>query len=442
MMDTKHVERLLSVVLVVLLASAVAALLTARPVAAASAADDGDSWCVTGVGECTLQGDTLTCQDSAVCESQGGSEPGQQEGRCQPGMNLIVTTGRDYPDDRCLSTTRFYVCNADGQWEFDSASSGLIPRSIAPNQDCDQAKACTWETMDDIQCWDLDIQDGNNTPCEDLNWSAGGIQCLGEYGLNVSVSVPCQRVRRIPYPRTMVLVPTLMQLDPNSPAWREAWSQTLDYNACLNRNISEDGRLIRNYRIGIAWGRDDDTLPVWQVEDAQVQPRPDGSAVAVWEKASWGKDRCGPSLRPGDDPLPAYHARVYTNWTAFWRRIYDRQKMDWKCVYAWQCSYGQDIAGQCDHDGDGRFDHCYVPQQELCDDDKDHDGIPDDNCWETVDTGWQPFDLRMFGYPTPQFVSGAAGPAPTAQEPNPSCNGFCIPVIEVQGVIRDPRSRY
>lgn len=427
------------IVLAVLLAGAVLASMTPQVAAAAPTADDGDGWCVTGVGECTLQGSTLTCRESATCESQG-DEGGKDEGNerlCEPGQWLRIEREYTETDGRCYFVIEYYQCDEDGQqWKLTNRETGTFAN------DCrNRTVVCELYAGPDFtdRCWEVP---NNPTPCEDLNWSAGGIQCLGEYNLNVSVSVPCQRVLRTPYPRSMVLVPTLMQLDPRSPSWNEAWSQTLDYNACLNQNINEDGRLVRNYRIGIAWQRDDDIPPVWRVEDAAVQSRTDGSAVASWEKASWGKDRCGPSLRPGDDPLPAYHGQVYTNWTALWRRVYERQKMEWECVYAWQCSYGQDIAGQCDHDGDGHNDHCYVPKQELCDEDLDHDGIPDENCWETVDSGWQPFDLRMFGYPTPNFVSGAAGPAPTAQEPNPGCSGFCIPVIEVQGVIRDPRQRW
>ncbi|MCD6286816.1 MAG: hypothetical protein J7M39_12970 [Anaerolineae bacterium] len=431
-------ERFLSIVgLTVLLVGVVLVAVGPQPVAAAPMADESDSWCVTGVGECTLQGDTITCQESAACESEGGpgdSESGEEQ-VCEPGDWLSVQREETQADGRCHASIEYYQCGYDGKWVRTNREEYTVAECR------DQVTVCQlWAGPDytDI-CWEVPL---NPTPCEDMNWSANGIQCVGEYGLNVSVSVPCQRVRRIPYPRSMVLVPALMQLDPDSPAWREAWSQTLDYNACLNQNIKEGDRLVRNYRIGIAWGRDDDIPPVWRVEDAAVQSRPDGSAVVSWEKASWGKPRCGPSLDPEGDPLPAYRAQVYTNWTAFWRRIYERQKTDWECVYAWQCSYGQDIAGQCDHDGDGHFDRCYVPKQVLCDDDENDDGIPDEHCWDTVDSGWQPFDLRMFGYPTSQFVSGAAGPAPTAREPNPGCNGLCIPVIEVQGVIRNARGQY
>jgi len=308
-----------------------------------------------------------------------------------------------------------------------------------PADNCEESfedLICYWEEITiEPTCWEIP---GNETPCEDLDWGTAGIQCFGEYGLDVSVSVPCQRVARIPYPRGMVIVPNRMWIT-DSPAWVEAWSQTLDYNACLSHSIEDDGRAVRNFRIGLAWGRMGDVLPYWEVEDSGAYRGWDVGNI-VWERASWGKPECGPGLHQGEK-LPAYRVNVYTYWQLYWRRVYERQRDTRECVYAWQCDHGQAVPGQCDFDGDGDIDPCYVWKEELCDTDENHDGIPDDECWQTVDSGWNVFDLRMFGYPTAYFVSSAAGPVPTDLEPDPGCNGICVPVIEVQGLIRNPRER-
>ena len=312
-------------------------------------------------------------------------------------------------------------------------------------QGCLEDRVCYSETghHEDLECWSAP---DNETPCEDMNWTAAGIQCMGEYGLSVSVSVPCQRVGRIPYPRGMVIVPNRLWLTADSPSWNEAWSQTLDYNACLSHNIGDGDRAVRNYRIGLAWERMA-TPPYWEIENAGNYQGWEVRGV-VWEQASWGKPRCGPGLTPGE-PLPSYRANVYTYWMPYWRIQYERQKDEGNCVWR-QGAYDdgrcecipEGETGSCsdDNDDNGVSDWAgYVRVTEVCDDDENDDGIPDDHCWETEDTGWTAFDLRQFGYPTSYYVSSAAGPTPTTLEPNPACSGICIPVIEVQGVIQNPR---
>jgi hypothetical protein len=404
---------------VLVLATMVAATLSMRPALATSPLTPQQGGACVGGAWCFLSSDgTMRCEESERCESEGDTDEGDQG--CIPGSYFSVL----YCDEhqRCA-----YSCEEDGTWLF----LGCIPVMDV----CDGDLACYREGgTTDPTCWNLP---DNETPCEDLNWGAGGIQCLGEYGLNVSASVPCQRVGRIPYPRGMVIVPNRLWITADSPAWVESWSQTLDYNACLSYSIEDGDRAVRNYRIGLAWGRIGSMPPYWEVEDAGTYQ---GWSVGgiVWERSSWGKPECGPGLHRGER-LPAYRVHVYTYWQPYWRRIYERQRSEVECVEDWRCSAWGVCNAACDLDGDGINDEGTATEIRLCDTDSDGDGIPDDECWETVDSGWQPLDLRAFGYPTSYFVSTAAGPAPTLLEPNPDCSGVCVPVIEVQGVIRNPR---
>ncbi|HEC35827.1 MAG TPA: hypothetical protein ENI39_04760 [Anaerolineae bacterium] len=414
----------------------VLAAILARPVAAgyrpAPARQDG-GFCDEMGAWCSIQPDgTMHCEESDRCESEGDEDDGDY--KCTPGHQYAIRICQENGLYECV-----YVCTEDQTWQ-DAGCAMVVP-------ECDHDEWCYWDIENDTGgCWELP---GNETPCEDMDWGTAGIQCLGEYALNVSVTVPCQRVGRIPYPRGMVIVPNRMWIAAGSPAWVESWSQTLDYNACLSQSIEDGDRAVRNYRIGLAWGRIDSMPPYWEVEDSGVYQGWSVGGV-VWERSSWGHPRCGPGLGQGER-LPAYRVDVYTYWQAYWRRVYERQRETWECV--WQQDAHDDGVCECvpeghtgscsdDNDGDGVSDWAgWVAERVLCDTDANGDGVPDDECWETVDSGWNVFDLRTFGYPTAYFVSTAAGPVPTALEPDPDCSGICVPVIEVQSVIRNVRGR-
>lgn len=402
----------------------VAQVLAGRPAlgapAPAALRQDG-SWCTPGGVLCTLSGGTVSCEASAECESEGGEEGG--ETGCTPGTTWEVISCE-------ARTVCAYRC-VDGSWV--TIGCGPLDAQVP----CEEDQVCRVDPgQRRPECWELP---DNETPCQDLDWGAAGIQCFNEYGLSVSVSVPCQRVGRIPYPRGMVIVPNRLWVTAASPAWNAAWSETLDYDECQALGIGAGDRMVRNFRIGLAWGRVDGALPTWQIEGAGTYRGWEVHGV-VWERSSWGRERCGPGLSPGET-LPAYRVTLATYWTAYWRRTFERQRTTSDCVYSWRCDHGESVPGQCDHDDDGVVDPCYVRASRLCDDDENDDGVPDDHCWETLDSGWTAFDLRQFGYPSAHFVSTAAGPAPTALEPNPPCSGVCVPVIEVQGLIRNPRPR-
>ena len=414
-------------VLVVLVLLGIPFQTTAAPPAQSGGEDMG---CAGGIN-CIADfvGGTLACIDDGQCTSEG-SQSGSY--RCNPGTAVAVCECQE--GNNCV----IYICD-DGIWKE-------IRSSVASPEWC--GYACIYDvtgTGIGTICWEL-TREETDFPCEDLDWGANGIQCIGKYGLTVSVRVPCQRIGRVPYPRGMVLVPNRMWFLPTSPSWAESWSQTLDYNACLEKNISSDGRRVRNYRIGLAWSREN-IPPYWEVET--VGGFRGWSIQASWERSSWGRERCGPGLRAGEK-LPAFRVRVFTYWTPYWRRVYERQKRETRCVWSEAASSANSCecippgyTGSCEDDTnrDGIRDWAgWVNRDELCSDDSNGDGIPDDHCWETVDSGWQAIDLRRFGYPTPYFVSAAAGGVPTPQDPNPQCTGLCIPVIEVQGLIENPRS--
>ena len=395
--------------------------LTVGALGPAHAQEEGSQTCVDGVlWELTLAGGTLTWVVAGSCQSEGSEEPGEKG--CQP-IGAIWTTETCTENGRAEAC--IYRCTEDGWVQI---GCGDIVMG------CVNDRVCYSETGQwyDLNCWD---KPGNSTPCEDLSWSLAGIQCFADYDLSVSVSVPCQRVVRTPYPRSMVAVATHLQFNAASPAWNEAWSRTIGYNECLSRDIDHDGRAVKDFKISLAWGRMN-TPPYWEIEGA-------GSARgwetnALWQKASYFGDTCGPGL-DGQRDLPAYRGRVYTYWTAYWRIQYDYQKDTRVCKHDWKCGVIYDCPDPvCDEDDDGKEDDKTKWVTEICDDDEDENGIPDDHCWAEYDSGWVAIDLREFGYPTPYFVSGLSGPD-LAQEPGASCNGFCIPVIEVQGPIANPR---
>lgn len=413
-MKARIASLLAALVLTVVLAPAV----PAQAVSGTTECRDGilrECW----VGE---EGENLGCVYRGTCTDEESTESGGRE--CTPSSTLIVVTCTG----GLQACSRFYQCGEDGRW-------GLISEICYTSPEC-RSVACLAEGTPYWECWELP---GSSTPCEDLNWGASGIQCEGMYDLNVSVSIPCQRVTRTPYPRGMVAVPNSLGLA-NSPGWNEAWSETLDYNACLQRNINMDGRKVRNFRIGLAWGRMDNMPPYWEI--AGVGGFRGRSVTVVWERSSFGQPVCGPGLTAGQR-LPAFPGRLYTYWTAYWRIQYQVQIDRPKCVYDWRCSVpGYLCAARCDKNGDGIVDAETIWEDNLCGDDPDEQdvhGRPRDECWRDEDSGWNPIDLRSFGYPTAYFVSRRSGPMPTALEPNPGCSGFCIPVIEVQGLIENPR---
>ena len=425
--------------------------------AAPSQQDDGvcypdGTWCYfdDSLGQ-------MRCEVSSQCQSEGSEEEGAED--CTPGRSWDVRTCEE--DCRCTVCT--YFCSSEGEW----TSAGECVMVGISDEHCFD-RACLREPGGaQATCWDLP---GNDTPCEDVDWGASGIQCLGEYGLNVSVSVPCVRVRRAPYPRGLVTVPNVLWLAEGAsgtPTSVTAWSDTLGYNACLNHSdigsaFGDGTQKVRNLQIGLRWVRRTDVPPVWETSDGM---RAVGAAAAfTWPYSSYGEPRGGIGLYR--ERLPAFKVDLTTYWTLQWNVKYELQKKeapDWgECGCTGGASNLDDNAGWRPCDGDQPLDRtpgergtppaglCVGADEwwgawwegvQYCDDDGDDSSEPPDRCWEQHEEGWTDVDLTRFGYPTSYFISRAAGPVPTWLEPNPACNGVYVPVIEVQGVISNPRWR-
>jgi hypothetical protein len=413
-MRAKQGMRLVAVIATTLLVTSVGQV-------SASVSGDGASGGCVGPGGIWCGGGGCSWDISGDCTSEGGSEPGSSG--CRPGSRVSST---ECIGGRIQET--LYTCNAQGTgW---TSQPGPANGHSCADDSADQI--CTYNEYGiPEECWEIPDSD---IPCDDLDLSASGIQCANSWGLHVSVSVPCQRVGRQPYPRGMVTVYNFLAFDADSsPSWNEAWSRTLGYHECLDNSISHGGRDVRNLRIGLAWGRRDDMLPYWDFGSAGSTRG--WTARAAWEHSSYGQPECGPGLQVGEK-LPAFPVRVYTYWNAYWRMVYQYLRDERHCRYD-----GVEASrnyGNCDNDHDGSIDKGYVWKYEVCRDDDNHDGIPDDHCWTTYDSGWNLIDLTPF-YGSSYYISGATGIVPTHLEPNPACNGLCIPVIEVQGVIENPR---
>jgi hypothetical protein len=368
-------------------------------------------------------GGTCTWQESDECTSSGSTEPGATG--CTPGAYYQVLTC----DESCWCTACGNRCSAEGAWEATSCSSQYIAGCFAGEK-----RACYQSGMyEPPECWTVPE---NETPCEDLDWSATGIQCAAAYGLSASVTVPCQRISRLPYPRGLVAAPMNLTFSPGANvSWVEDWSSTLDYHECAAIPLKKGKRMIRNYRIGLAWGRMDEMAPRWELQESGGGV---GYSLSVaWQKSSFFGDECGPGL--GGETLPAFRGRLYTSWTAYYRVQYELQKMIKECHTDGGCEERGDCRYACSRDDDDIKEWGTKEVDVLCDTDDDGDGIPDGECWKDKDTGWVAFDLREFGYPTPYFVSNKSGPIVDTDPGYAACNGFCVPVIEVQGIIENPR---
>lgn len=354
--------------------------------------------------------------------SSGGS-------RCVEGAMIIlfhevaVGTG-------CETRWTAYQC-ADGQWH--AVRSGHY--GLRPGPCSGAASLCilpgSWEILPDA-CYELTPPSEN--PCEPLEIGPDGVSCHSRFRIRASVSLPCLPVVRQPYPRGLVALPNRMVVLPG-PDWVEGWSEVLDRHACLERGlVTFQGRKVRNFQIGVALGLKRDVPPIWRVEDSGTYSG--WSVLAIWERASYGKPRCGPGLQPGI-PLPAYRVTVETAWQPYYRIRAQLLKPPRTEEFCAGCSQNPDDPydppqgcqaipappGQCYASDGCTYVRCTVECPES-----------DDTCWEPYDSGWVPLNPQAYGYPYPYIVSRKAGDARDMG----ACR-VCVPVIEVQGLISNPR---
>jgi hypothetical protein len=296
-------------------------------------ASAGTSRCVDGLlCEDTLVGGTIKTVCSGTCTSSGSG-------------STTCTPGAMYSYLKCYGDYRQwfdYVCTDDGQWQLYRTGDRI-------DGVCKDDEACyspDGQPVPPEECYKVNKSE---TPCEDLDWGASGVQCNGAYNLSVSVTVPCQRISRMPYPRGLVASPVNLSFSPDANvSWVQNWSQTLDYHECMAYGLKQGKRMIRNYRIGLAWGRIDGMAPRWELQEAGGG---NGFAVsAVWQKSSFFGDECGPGLNAGD-VLPAFRGRLYTSWTAYYRVQYELQKTIKECHTDGGCEERGDCRYACDRGG-------------------------------------------------------------------------------------------
>jgi len=270
---------------------------------------------------------------------------------------------------------------------------------------------------------------GDGNPCRDADWTSDGVQCEGNYGAIVSAAIPCCRVERAPYPRGLVTQYNFFTID--CPQ-EEQWSQT----ALRNPPAGEPGHYpcasdanvghVANYKIGLLWTRVPGYLAEWDFDDGSERMVGD-SVYHIYESSSYGRPQNGVGLN--GQPLPAYQVGATTLWRVFSRETYQVCE----CVSSHQeCTCGYDSDGDrsgCDC-GEGWMEsdpHYYNRRRTVC----------DAYNWVTHDTGWKAIDLSPW-IGTWYAVSSKTGPKATGLEPNPPCGVVPVPVIEVQGVIKNP----
>jgi hypothetical protein len=371
-------------------------------------------------GESCVFVDVLVCdasgchwEQSGTCESEGEEEEGAEQ--CDPGSEMYVV-------DCEAEWATMYECK-DDRWE----ETWGAPRSCQGSEGYD---VCWWdEEEEEEKCYHIP---GNDTPCEDMNWSESGIQCIGQYNLSVSISPPCQRMDRLPYPRGMVTVPNDMWFRPDvSPHWNDAWSDKLGYWDCKSK-LSDQGRDIKDYQIGLAVERADDVAPRWDL--GYGGGARGWFASASWPFSSFGQDECGPGLDPGDT-LPGFPVNMTTYWNVYWAVQYDVQADKRECEYDWKCTEWGQCSTTCDADGDGVADDGTTWVTEICDDDEDEDGVPDAHCWVHTLKGWNQIDLRP--YIGMAYMPSSRSAPVRAEDPMYGvCSGMCLPIIEVQAPIK------
>ncbi len=255
-----------------------------------------------------------------------------------------------------------------------------------------------------------------------------------EYGACVSLSLPVWYVDRRPYPRGMVQVPNMLSVV-DLPA-AEAWSGAVDPDgsACHCRadgSCAEDAPAegtLCDFRLGLRTVPSNQA-PSWVCEDSGK-----GTAFEItctWPHSSAGKAYEGKGL--GCEALPAF--RVTASLPYWWYigrqwHVWEQVGENCSCVCK-VCEDPRGCADQCDCHGDGSL--C-IHDDEFCD--RDCEPVYG---WVQQGPNWELLDLRDYGHPTPYMVNGnvqlvdsrACGPHPVGS--------IWVPIIEVQGVISNPK---
>ncbi len=274
---------------------------------------------------------------------------------------------------------------------------------------------------------------GPSCPCEEPDappdepitvpgdWIQGSL-----WGAQVQLQLPVWTADRVPYPRGMVNVPNRIWSENIPPA--SAWSNRVDppmYDcSCRATGTCEDDPpaegTICDFQIGLRT-EPGNQAPEWACEESGGGYG--YQAICTWPYSSAGKDYIGKGLSCED--LPAFRVTAsLPYWWWFGRQWYEWKEVDqeYECVHV--PGWG---TAACDLSGDGNNDE-----------DTRWIGHPVYD-WVREGPNWELLDLRDYGLSTPYMLNRKVrlvntrdcGPHPVGVLP--------IPVIEVQGVISNPK---
>lgn len=374
-----------------------------------------------------------SCSLSFCCEVTGYDCSGQQTpgAAVTPGTPVPVTprpTATPFPPqsvDMCVADS----C-AEGEtrlalvhYRCMAGSGHCYPHSTEYVEGCCGPSCPCGETTDELQ------------PC-----TPGGSTTCSEYGATVCASLPVFYAGRQPFPRTMVTLAEHFWLsDANGNPIQDmptnvVWSSKVNPSGDAACSCREDGDCDDDsppvgtkcdFQIGLK-AEPGNEPPTWSCEDAQGGT---GYRVScMWEHSSAGKEYNG--FGKDCEDLPAFSVGATAPyWWSIGRQWYQWAQIgrDCDCV----CATGT-ATDQCDcHGSDGS--RC-TGANEFCK--QECDPIYG---WKHEGPNWELLDLRDYGHPTPYMLNPRVQLAPSYDcGPHPT-GVIYVPVIEVQGVISNPK---
>ena len=279
---------------------------------------------------------------------------------------------------------------------------------------------------------------GPSCPCEEPTTDDEPVTVPGNYvqgsewGATVQLQLPVWTADRRPYPRGMVRVPNNIWAEDIPSA--NAWSNTVNPGgsdcACRATGTCEDDSPPRGTMCEFQLGLKTEPgaeAPTWACEESEGGYG--YQTVCTWKYSSADKPYIGKGLSCED--LPAFEVTAsLPYWWSIGRRWYEWEKIGQDCEC--NCKVCEDPNGCSDQCG-GQAGLCTGANEFW---DRDCEDIYG---WVHHGPNWELLDLRDYGHPTPFMRNGkvrlvssrSCGPHPVGRLP--------IPVIEVQGVISNPK---
>ena len=281
---------------------------------------------------------------------------------------------------------------------------------------------------------------GPSCPCQEPTTEdepvtvPGDLVAASEWGARVQLQLPVWTADRSPYPRGMVQLPNTIWAEdiPVASAWSSPVDPGEDDCLCRDDGSCDDdpppAGTMCDFQIGLKT-EPGNQPPTWACEESGGGPG--YQTTCTWKYSSADKPYIGKGLSCED--LPAFRVTAsLPYWWSIGRRWYAWEQVGQDCECG--CKVCEDPLGcsdQCDCHGDGSL--C-IGENEFCD--RDCEPIYG---WVHHGPNWELLDLRDYGHPRPDMLnrnvqlihSRSCGPHPVGVLP--------IPVIEVQGVISNPK---